>query len=216
MFTLRHVADLLSSIELDRLTGSVLGAAREAAGLCSEARADAKTLEDEAREWLQSITVQASWRDLYASARSSRTRRTPSPEERRHAIEAKILRLRVSWESGARTDEAGFRREVGALRQELEEIEALRPPQRVKQTATIASLSDRWNEMDSAQRRRLLGTIFETITMKDGALYAAKPKSDSLEYLETVTAIPEPRSPLGGLGRIELPTPALGRPRSVH
>ena len=109
--------------------------------------------------------MQASWRDVYASARQSRHGRVPSPDERRRAIEAKILRLRISCESGARTDETAFRREVGALRQELEELEAVRAPQSVKQAATIDSLCDRWGEMDSSQRRRLLGTIFESITM---------------------------------------------------
>jgi hypothetical protein len=44
--------------------------------------------------------------------------------------------------------------------------------------------------MDPTQRRRLLGTIFESITMKDGALLAAKPKADWVEYLEEVTALP--------------------------
>jgi hypothetical protein len=102
------------------------------------------------------------------------------------------------------------------LRQELETIEAATKPTRPAQhAATIESLGDRWEEMDPTQRRRLLGTIFESITMKDGTLLAAKPKPDWVEYLEEVTALPEPRGPLEGLVGIEPTTRALGRPCSV-
>ena len=191
---------------------------REAAGRCSEARADANALETEAREWLRTIRVQASWRDLYARARSKRGRGGQTPDERRRAVEAKIQRLRVSWESGARTDEGAFRREIGALRQELETIatttELPRPVQ--QHAATIESLGDRWDEMSSTQRRRLLGTIFESITMKDGALLAAKPRADWVRYLEDVTALSEPCGPVEGLVGIEPTTPALGRRRSIR
>ena len=135
--------------------------------------------------------------------------------ERREAIEAKIDRLRVSWESGARTDEAAFRRGVATLRQELAAIEAVQPPRASAQAATISSLGDRWEEMDPSQRRRLLGTMFESNTMKDGARLAAKPKPDWVEYLEEVTAVPEPRGPFEGLVGIEPTTRALGRPCSI-
>ena len=82
--------------------------------------------------------------------------------------------------------------------------------------ATIESLGDRWDEMDSTQRRRLLGTIFESMTMKDGALLAAKPKPDWVGYLQEVMALPEPRGPIKGLVGVEPTTPALGRRRSIH
>ncbi len=74
---------------------------REAAGRCAEARADAKSLEATVHQWIQAIKVQASWRDVYAGARSKRRSSGQDPEERRQTIEAKIKRLRVSWESGA-------------------------------------------------------------------------------------------------------------------
>ncbi len=192
---------------------------REAAGRCSEPRADAKVLEAEAHDWIRSITVQTSWRDVYAKARSTHGRRSAAQTapERRQAIDAKIQRLRVSWESGARTDEAAFRREIAALRQELETIAvAAKPAPAAQHAATLESLGDRWDEMDSTQRRRLLGTIFESITMKDGALLEAKPKADWVAYLEKVTAHPEPRGPLEGLVGIEPTTPALGRRRSIR
>lgn len=69
--------------------------------------------------------------------------------------------------------------------------------------------------MDSTQRRRL-GTIFESMTMKDGALLAAEPKPDWVGYLQEVTRLPEPGGPLEGLVGVEPTTPALGRRRSIH
>ena len=160
--------------------------------------------------------MRASWRDVYESARASRRGRAQTLGDRRRVIEAKIEHLRVSWESGARTDEGAFRREVAALKQELEAIGASRPPQAVQRTASIASLADRWEEMEPSQRRRLVGTIFESITMKDGTLVAAKPKADWMSYLEQTTAAPQPRGPLEGLAGIEPATPALGRRRSIR
>ena len=90
---------------------------------------------------------------------------------------------------------AAFRREVGALRQELETVDAANKMKRPPHAATIESLGDRWD-----QRRRLLGTIFESMTMKDGALLAAKPKPDWVGYLEEVTGLPRATWPTWGAG----------------
>jgi hypothetical protein len=92
---------------------------------------------------------------------------------------------------------------------------AAQPTRPAQHAATLESLGDRWEEMDPTQRRRLLGTIFESITMKDGALLAAKPKADWVAYLEDVTALPEPCGPFEGLVGIEPTTRALGRPCSI-
>jgi aminoglycoside/choline kinase family phosphotransferase len=96
------------------------------------------------------------------------------------------------------TDSA-FRTKVAALNQELEGLNEAKPPLPVQQTAAIETLADRWGEMQPAQRRRLLATIFESITMRDGTIVSAKPQPAWLDYFTEVTTLPENR-PLRGWG----------------
>ena len=80
---------------------------------------------------------------------------------------------------------------VAALRQELEGLASVKPPQPVQQTGVVKSLADRWEQLSPSQRRRLLATIFDELTMRGGTVVSAKPKADWARDFEEVTTLPE-------------------------
>ncbi len=92
---------------------------------CAERQASADALEDEVASWLRAVQVKPEWKEEYRAARG-KSHPVQTPAQRAKAIVAKIERLRISFESGAR-DEASFRREVAALRQELEQVKNAAP-----------------------------------------------------------------------------------------
>ena len=131
--------------------------------------------------------------------------------ERRRTIERKIERAVVQHDAGAISDGV-LRRRVAALRQEFEGLAAVKPLVPVQQTGVVESLADRWEQMAPSQRRGLLATIFDEMTILDGTVASAKPKADWVRYFEEVTTLPEVRAPNEGVaGR----GPATGAPRLV-
>ncbi len=161
---------------------------RRTAALCSEHQVIAEKLEADVLSWLQAVRVEPEWQEVYDTERQRlRARGRPqSRTQRVRAIEAKIERLRVSWESGARTDEPEYRHDVAALRQELENARSVVEPEIQKQAATLRSLADGWELMRPDQRKRLLQTIFCELVMRDSALESATPRPDWLPYFESV------------------------------
>jgi site-specific DNA recombinase len=186
-----------------------------AAQRCREPQANADALEAEIASWLRAVRIRPGWQELYAAEYARAAAGSPAKhsarEQRARAIQAKIERLRVSWEAGARSDELAYRREVAALREELEAVRSTPEPPLARQGRILSSLVDRWDEMSADQRKRVLSTIFRELRMKDGQLEAGVPHPDWLPYLERVTSVPS-EGPAG----IEPATPALGRRRSIR
>ena len=61
--------------------------------------------------------------------------------------------------------EGEFHRAVGILREELAGHAEVNPPQAMHQTAVVES-ADRCGDTEPSQRRRVLGSIFESLTMR--------------------------------------------------
>ncbi len=162
---------------------------RVTAALCRESQVKADVLEAQAREWLESIRVRPEWAEFYAEERArGGSINAASPRDRVKTLEAKIDRLRVSWESGARTDEASYRREVADLRDQLDAARSAPEPKLRQQARTLNSLVDQWDEMTPAQKKRLVCTVFTEITMHDRALETATPHPDWARYVEEAIA----------------------------
>lgn len=157
---------------------------RRTSDLCHEPQVKADLLEEEIRQWLASIRVRAEWAQAYAEERGAQaTRATPTIDSVK-ALEAKLDRLRVSWESGARTDEKEYRREVSAIRAQIDAVRSAPAPVREKQTQALTGLVDRWDEMTPGQRKRLLSTVFTEITMRDRKIASATPHPDWARYVD--------------------------------
>lgn len=162
---------------------------RRAAGLCHEPQVKADALETEIRQWLEAIRVRPEWAEFYAAQREGGTRRAPSSAERAKALEAKLDRLRVSWEAGAITDEAVYRREVGALRGQISAARTVREATPMRQAQVLNSLVDQWDVMTAAQRKRLVSTVFSEVTMRNKAIESARPHPDWARYVEEALTV---------------------------
>jgi hypothetical protein len=167
---------------------------KDAAGLCDEPRADADALEREIVEWLRAIPVEPAWQTVYADERTrlkGAAAPAKSPLQRRREIEAKIERKRVAWEAGAVSDEAAFRSEIADLRLRVEGTKDEAPRRVARQSATLTTLVDRWDEMRPDQRQSLLKSLLDEVVIRDGTIESAKPKADWLPHLEAAfTACP--------------------------
>lgn len=157
------------------------------ASLCHESQVKADVLEDQAREWLEAIRIRPEWAEFYES--EGRKGRAPArPVELVKSLEAKLDRLRVSWESGARTDEGAYRQEVASLRQQID-LARNTPVQPIEQKARLlSSLVDQWDEMTPAQKKRLVSSVFTEVTMRNRALETATPHPDWVPYVEEAFA----------------------------
>jgi hypothetical protein len=100
------------------------------------------------------------------------------------ALEAKLDRLRVSWESGGPTDEVAYRRDVAALREQITAARSTPEPAPQQRARALNSLVDEWDVMSAAQRKRLLSTVFIQITMQNKTITSATPHPDWVQYVE--------------------------------
>ena len=64
-----------------------------------------------------------------------------------------LVRRFGQQEIGARTDEGTYRREVAAIRAQIEAARSAPEPKVAHQTRTLNSLVDRWEDMSAAQRK---------------------------------------------------------------
>ena len=160
--------------------------------LCTEPQALADALEAEVQEWLNGVRVAPAWQQAYSleRAKGNGVPKTRTLEQRLQTIERKIEMKRVSWEAGAYKAEAAYRQEVAALRAEMEALRSAPELPLSRQAATIDTLADRWEEMRPDQRKRLLATVFDEMTVKGGRLDTARPKAGWQDYFEHVIHVP--------------------------
>jgi hypothetical protein len=136
---------------------------------------------------LEAIRLPAGFAEAFAKALRAKTTPTHRPrdvEKQRNAIEARIARLQELFELGhIKRGEYVTRRE--ALKADADALStAVDKPEKVAES--IGSLVDDWPLMDAGQKRQVLETIFADVSLEDGALVAATPRSGWIPYLEAV------------------------------
>jgi hypothetical protein len=139
---------------------------RRVAGSCSAPALDQTRLEADVAAILGAVALPAGFAEAvdaalatYEGTRGQQNRRASLTN-----IEARQARLRDLYELGDITrDDYVQRRD--ALSREADAMRSAGEPTFVRQRTSLRSLVDDWDDMTADQRKRLLGTIFEEITV---------------------------------------------------
>ncbi len=91
------------------------------------------------------------------------------------SVENRLARLRDLYELGDLT-KADYLSGREALQGEPESLAAPAAPSFVRQRTTLRSLCDGWDEMDADERRRILASVFEAITVGSDGVKELTPR----------------------------------------
>jgi hypothetical protein len=170
---------------------------RRTAGSCSAPAVPQTRLEDDVATVLGAVAPPAGFAEAvdtaiaaYEGARGRHDRVMSTAN-----LDARKARLRDLYELGDISREEYLRRRA-ALDREATALRAANQPTLIRQRTTLRSLVDDWDAMSADQRKRLLATVFEEITVGEGGVSELVPREGWLPYLRATLIAPRVLSEL--------------------
>ncbi len=187
---------------------------------CDQRGVKSALLEDQVGEWLTTLRIPDDWReDIDRLQRRLGRRQEDGPKIDRSAIEEQMRRLgelylglhitREEFVGRRRALEASLQ---GGLPQPKYDEGVL-----VEARRLLKRLGELWSRASAEQRAEIVGSLFDQVRVRDKRIDSVKLARE--EYRPLVASATARQLTVVGLAppeRFELPTQALGRPRSIH
>ena len=163
---------------------------RRRGGECDQTIVKAEPLEDQLVDWLHDFRPDSDLRQLVLDAiqAEARSRAGDQPDRRRDLL-AQLERLQDLYVMGDMTrDQYTMRRQ--ALEEEVERIGPPIDPDLTRAEALLDDFANFWTiEREPAERRKLLGQLFDRIWQDVGSIVAVRPRAPFARYFATVADI---------------------------
>lgn len=153
---------------------------------CAQGMIPAEDIEEQVGAWLRRVTLPGAWRARVLAILAERERARPrSTGESQEALTARLRRLRDAYVLGD-YDRAEYLAERERLRERLAQAAARANGNGAALTAAAALLDDfgsLWDRANLAERKRILGTVFEAVYVRGRDLVAVQPRGPFRDLL---------------------------------
>jgi Recombinase zinc beta ribbon domain len=162
---------------------------------CDQPITKAQPLEDQLVEWLHDFQPDVAQRkDALDAIAANHARESKSQKARRRKLIEQLTRLQDLYVLGdlTRTQYIVRRR---AARDELQSLTPLAAPDLDRAQTLLEDFPQFWRtETDSAERRKLISTIFDRIWQDSGQIIAVQPRPAFLQYFQSASQTPKKNS----------------------
>jgi DNA invertase Pin-like site-specific DNA recombinase len=156
-------------------------------GNCEQAMVKAEPLEDQLVNWLHAFQPDAELRQLVLDTIHSATQRHPGEDQqRRRELLTQLDRLQDLYVLGDLTKPRYIMRRQ-ALEEELQRLAPPADPQLDRAQELLGDFAGFWrSELEPAERRKLIASLFDHIWQDNGQIIAVKPHAAFADYFKTL------------------------------